>query len=68
MTLLWFFIWLIWDLVGDEEPLTFNPVTGGPGASCSSSHSTSAPYMRSRTRAALKGVEEPRRALRLAAR
>ena len=20
MTLLWFFVWLIWDLVGDEEP------------------------------------------------
>ena len=26
MTLLWFFVWLIWDLVGDEEALTFEPV------------------------------------------
>jgi hypothetical protein len=25
MTLLWFFIWLIWDLIGDDEPLTFAP-------------------------------------------
>jgi hypothetical protein len=26
MTLLWFVIWLISDLVGDREPLLFNPV------------------------------------------
>lgn len=26
MTLLWFIIWLIWDLVGDNEPLTTDPV------------------------------------------
>ena len=32
MTLLWFFIWLIWDLVGDEEPLTFNPVNWWAGS------------------------------------
>ena len=26
MTLLWFFIWFVWNLVGDNEPLTFDPV------------------------------------------
>jgi hypothetical protein len=26
MTLIWFVIWLIADLVGDAEPLTFDPV------------------------------------------
>ena len=26
MTLLWFFIWFTWNLVGDKEPLTFDPV------------------------------------------
>ena len=26
MTLLWFVVWLIWDLVGDREPLDFAPV------------------------------------------
>jgi hypothetical protein len=26
MTLLWFLVWLIWDLVGDREPLDFAPV------------------------------------------
>lgn len=26
MTLLWFVIWLIWNTVGDNEPLTFDPV------------------------------------------
>ena len=25
MTLIWFVVWLIWDLVGDSEPLTFAP-------------------------------------------
>ena len=28
MTLLWFVIWLISDLVGDNEALTFDPVNG----------------------------------------
>jgi hypothetical protein len=32
MTLLWFFIWLIWDLVGDSESLTFDPVNFWAGA------------------------------------
>ena len=32
MTLLWFFVWLIWDLVGDEEPLTFDPVNWWAGS------------------------------------
>jgi hypothetical protein len=26
VTLLWFVIWLLWNLVGDKEPLIFNPV------------------------------------------
>ena len=26
MTFLWFVVWLICDLVGDREPLTFDPV------------------------------------------
>jgi hypothetical protein len=26
MTLLWFFVWLIANLIGDEEGLTFDPV------------------------------------------
>ncbi len=32
MTLLWFFIWLLWDLVGDSESLTFDPVNFWAGA------------------------------------
>lgn len=32
MTLVWFVIWLIADLVGDEEPLVFDPVNGWAGA------------------------------------
>jgi hypothetical protein len=31
MTLLWFVIWLIWNLVGDNEPLTFDPVNWWTG-------------------------------------
>jgi hypothetical protein len=31
MTLFWFVIWLIWDLVGDEEPLVFDPVNWWAG-------------------------------------
>jgi hypothetical protein len=27
VTLLWFVVWLICDLVGDKEPLTFDPVS-----------------------------------------
>ena len=26
MTVIWFVIWLVWDLVGDEEPLALDPV------------------------------------------
>ena len=26
MTLLWFFVWLIANMIGDEEVLTFDPV------------------------------------------
>jgi hypothetical protein len=26
VTLVWFVIWLIWNTVGDNEPLTFDPV------------------------------------------
>ncbi|HEX2496471.1 MAG TPA: hypothetical protein VHK46_06510 [Gaiellaceae bacterium] len=32
MTFLWFLIWLIWDLVGDSEPLTFDPVNWWAGS------------------------------------
>ena len=32
MTLLWFFIWFIWNLVGDEEPLTLDPVNWWMGS------------------------------------
>ena len=31
MTFVWFVIWLIWNLVGDEEPLTFDPVNWWAG-------------------------------------
>ncbi len=32
MTLLWFFVWLICDLIGDREPLRFDPVNWWAGA------------------------------------
>ena len=32
MTLLWFVIWLICDIIGDEEPLTFDPVNWWAGS------------------------------------
>jgi hypothetical protein len=32
MTLLWFVIWLIFDLIGDSEPLRFAPVNFWAGA------------------------------------
>jgi hypothetical protein len=31
MTLLWFFIWLVANLIGDDEPLTFDPVNWWAG-------------------------------------
>ena len=31
MTLIWFVIWLIWNNVGDQEPLTFDPVNWWAG-------------------------------------
>ena len=31
MTLVWFVIWLIANLVGDAEPLTLDPVNGWAG-------------------------------------
>jgi hypothetical protein len=31
VTLIWFVIWLISDLVGDDEPLTFDPVNWWTG-------------------------------------
>ena len=31
MTLVWFVIWLVANLVGDSEPLTFDPVNGWAG-------------------------------------
>lgn len=32
MTLLWFLLWLIFDLIGDREPLLFDPVNFWTGA------------------------------------
>jgi hypothetical protein len=32
VTLIWFVVWLIWDLVGDEEPLTADPVNFWAGS------------------------------------
>jgi hypothetical protein len=32
MTLVWFVVWLVANLVGDEEPLVFDPVNGWAGA------------------------------------
>lgn len=32
MTLLWFVLWLIFDLIGDREPLLFDPVNFWAGA------------------------------------
>jgi hypothetical protein len=32
MTFVWFIVWLIWDLIGDEEPLLLDPVNFWTGA------------------------------------
>jgi hypothetical protein len=32
MTVVWFIVWLIWDLVGDREPLQLDPVNFWTGA------------------------------------
>jgi hypothetical protein len=32
VTLLWFVIWLIWNTIGDNEPLTFDPVNFWAGS------------------------------------
>lgn len=32
MTLLWFFVWLIFNVIGDSEPLEFAPVNWWAGA------------------------------------
>jgi len=32
MTLLWFFVWLICNIIGDEEVLTFDPVNWWAGS------------------------------------
>lgn len=31
MTLLWFIVWLVANLIGDDEPLTFDPVNWWAG-------------------------------------
>jgi hypothetical protein len=31
MTLIWFVVWLIFDLIGDKEPLLFDPVNWWAG-------------------------------------
>lgn len=31
MTLVWFIVWLIWDVVGDRESLSFDPVNWWAG-------------------------------------
>jgi hypothetical protein len=32
LTIAWFVIWLIFDLIGDSEPLTFDPVNFWAGS------------------------------------
>lgn len=32
MTLVWFVVWLIWDTIGDREPLAFSPVNWWAGS------------------------------------
>jgi hypothetical protein len=32
MTLVWFVVWLVANVIGDEEPLVFDPVNGWAGA------------------------------------
>jgi hypothetical protein len=32
MTLIWFVVWLVCDLIGDKEPLLFDPVNWWAGA------------------------------------
>jgi hypothetical protein len=32
VTLVWFVVWLVWNLVGDNEPLRFDPVNFWTGA------------------------------------
>jgi hypothetical protein len=32
MTFVWFIVWLIWNLIGDNEPLIFDPVNFWAGA------------------------------------
>ena len=32
MTLVWFVVWLVANLIGEEEPLVFDPVNGWAGA------------------------------------
>lgn len=32
MTLIWFIVWLIWNTVGDTEPLTADPVNFWAGS------------------------------------
>ena len=32
MTLVWFVVWLVWNLVGDREPLLLDPVNFWAGA------------------------------------
>ena len=32
MTLVWFVVWLIWNVVGDRESLAFDPVNWWAGA------------------------------------
>jgi hypothetical protein len=32
MTLVWFLVWFVADLLGDKESLTFDPVNGWAGA------------------------------------
>lgn len=32
MTIAWFIVWLIWNSIGDNEPLTFDPVNFWAGS------------------------------------
>ena len=52
MTLIWFVVWLVSDLVGDRESLTFDPVNWWTGLLLSVSRSTSADGARPRSASA----------------
>ena len=45
MTVIWFVIWLIWNNVGDKEPLTFENVWGSDPATARTYVTTRIPLL-----------------------